>query len=252
MTFRTMTRPLLGALLTAALLAPIPGHAQSTPPPIIVIDAHTDLFDAINAGVDQEQMLDTMIRQVAAQIVVSLPEGAQMEAQAPGLLLELMLALRPVLRDYQDRIRQQYNPQIIAEMRQVFTSAEAAQLAEFYRSDLGLRAMSSFTSNVSLDQSIDLALGKQDVTADALAADAAVSVNRTVGAMISSATPEELEAMATLPQRLPAIMRMPELHQRTLPIRTAMENEPPTPAEQQAIEQGIAEAFAKYLEREHS
>lgn len=250
--FHKVARLAATALLALVTLNPITAQAQvaNEAPLVLGVDAHADLFDAIYSGVDQEQLLETMLRQISAQVVASRPEAAAMEVQAPGLLEEMMLALRPVLRDYRDRVRQQYDPQLIDVMRTVFTVEEATSLAQLYRSDLGRRMMGFYAGNVSMNQTVDQALDKQEITTDALAADDGVSVNRSVGALVAAATPSELQEMADLPRRYPALLKMPQFMQRTLPIRAEMENAPPTPAEERAIQQGIAEAFAKYQERE--
>lgn len=248
---RLLATMLLAACALAMLPAPTLAQAQ-TAPSMVTRDPHVAMFEAIYQGVDQEQVLEAMLQQVATQVVTSQPEAAQMEAQSPGLMLELMLALRPVLRDYRDRVRREFDPQIIAAMREVFSDAEAASLARLYNSDLGRRMMGSYAGNVSMNQTIDQALDQQDITAEAVARDDAVTVSRSVGSMMANASAAELREMAELPQRYPALLRMPELQQATLPIRTAMENAPPSAAEELAIQQGIVDAFEKYLEREHN
>ncbi|GAA0272590.1 hypothetical protein GCM10009127_11230 [Alteraurantiacibacter aestuarii] len=251
-TFRTIALGALAALASMATLtlSPLTAQAQDTSAQAgAAVDVHGDLYDAMNEGIDDEMVLNSLVRQVAEQISQSSPQLATMEAQNPGLVLELIQALRPVMRDFRDRGQRKYEPQFVDILRDLFSDQEAVQLAGFYRSDLGRRLLISVSANVQAEQAIDQALAETDITADALDAGDRITVNRSVGAFMAGLSDEEMEEMASLAVRMPSISRMPEFQQRSLPVRVAMENEPLSAEETRLIEQAVISAFEKYRER---
>ena len=104
-----------------------PASAQDAAPSV-QIDDHAALYEAIAGGVNEEVVLENMVRDVSQHIIRSSPDAAAMEAESPGLLVELMLSLRPVLRQYRQRVLAKYTPEFITVLRDLLTAQEAQEL----------------------------------------------------------------------------------------------------------------------------
>jgi len=149
MQFFTHLRLLFAAMLiTPIAITATAVHAQSN-------DAvYGDIVDAINEGVDAEGALDSTM-QVVRREYAAVREIAMVEEMSPGLIDELMKELRPVFRDYQDRVTAMYRPQYIDLFAGTFTPDEARSIAAFYRSDIGRRITRSVSQNFSPDATLE-------------------------------------------------------------------------------------------------
>jgi len=130
----------------------------------------------------------------------------------------------------------EYRPRMIAAIAEVFTADEADVLAEFYSSDLGRRALSAASSNLSVDAMTADGMEDMRVEAASVERDIAETGMRAFGAM-SQADRAELMRV-TLSN--PAFLKMPQMQQRIAQVRAEMESAPLTAEETAMIQQAVA------------
>jgi hypothetical protein len=219
--------------------------AQDDPAAKQASDNHTRFYETIVRGSDQELILDNLVRDITAQMITSDPNYIALEQLDPGLGSDLVEAIKPAIRAYRERAMAQYAPRLIGVAQEMFTAEEAGQLADFYASAVGRRLMQVVSGNVAVGQRIDPAIDGKPVTARAIASDDAATLRNTM-ADLSPADVAEIAAFVT---SNPAAARLGEFSQRTLPIRTEMENEPPNAEELAQIERLVDRFMATRLGR---
>lgn len=229
---RTLFHTLAG--LAAFTLAPMAAQAQEDAAVQQATSAHERLFATMENGLDREEMLVMTTGVVATQIIATLP--ADMTAGKPDLQQRLAQALLPAMRVYSGRVTAEYRPRMIAAIAEVFTADEADVLAEFYSSDLGRRALSAASSNLSVDAMTADGMDDMRVEAASVERDIAETGMRAFGAM-SQADRAELMRV-TLSN--PAFLKMPQMQQRIAQVRAEMESAPLTAEETAMIQQAVA------------
>ncbi|MBD3730525.1 MAG: DUF2059 domain-containing protein [Sphingomonadales bacterium] len=231
---RKMIAPLLLAItplasFTPAHAAPAAVQAASAEDP-----AYDHLYDAIIGGADYDQIVDGMLvamRQafLAEKII------ADAEAQRPGLVDRLMVAIRPVLATYSLRVRGEYRPRMIGLLRQHLTPAEAAEIADFYETPIGRRLLAGVAQNYRPTNTMSKAtnvdsIDTRDVTAD---------MDQTAGKALGSLTSEELAQLAEAARTHPAIAKLGGIRADLAALRVTMEKEPMTAEEEAALRDAV-------------
>ncbi len=233
---------LLFAALAAAMLCSPASHAQPIPNALPAPESYSDFYAALEAGVDQQLVLDTTLSQLATQMVQGDPMLRELEKNAPGVVQALMDAMRPGLFEYSERIRLEYRPRIIAEIRQVLTAREAMAMSAFYRSPLGLRTLQSASTNFSITNAGQQAIDGVDVTSQAINSD----ISETAQRGYASLSAEDRAELDRVVLTTPGFHKLPIVMQRIGPIRAEMENAQPTAGETAAIEAALLTVVQQY------
>lgn len=233
--------PMLPIMLLALAAHPSPPVlAQvSQPPPASAgtVDAslHEQIYTVMEAGIDQQQIVDTIVEQTTLQMVGGNSALAAIEAEYPSFMRTMGDAMRPVIYDYSERVRLTYRPQMVAAMREVLSDAEAGSVLAFYQSDLGQRVMRANSSNFSADNSVRDVISGQQVAESSVMADSLESGRNVMNALSA----EDRQKVMRLSIVDPGLRKMPQVLARISPIRTAMEMEPPTPEELERLGEAV-------------
>ena len=231
-----MTRfaALLLAALPAALLAPAAALAQPAAPSAVEepqSDAFSQLYAAMESGIDQGQVLDNMVNATVLQMAQADPAIRDMEKSYPGVVRALVAGIRPHIAAYSERVRIETRPRMVAAIAEVMTVEEATALAAFYRSPMGQRLMQLATSNIAVSNVAGEFIDGEQVSAEAVARDLEETGRRGLAQM----SPAEQAELVRVALATPGFDKLQLLQTRVAPIRAAMENAPPTAAEEAAI-----------------
>ena len=89
-------------LLSAAPVAAqdnAPPPAESQPASEADLSAHSDLYSAMQEGLDEDAMFDGIVAAMRTQIA-AMPSFAASEKKKPGYIDKVMTALRPTITEY--------------------------------------------------------------------------------------------------------------------------------------------------------
>lgn len=230
--------------MALALLAPVgTAQAQHVPAPVghVAADDFEHLYDTLEQGIDREAMLDGMTASMRTQYA-AMPAIAAAERQRPGLLDELMTALRPVLGDYSERVRLAYRPEMIELLRSGLTTAEARELAELYASPLGRIAMGKAAASYRPDNVLATIGRDGEVSAATVDAD----MKSMAAEALAKLEPAQLQMLVAKVTAMPAFKSLAAIMPRMHAIRAKMEHEPTTSDENAAMERAIADLSERY------
>ncbi len=231
---------LAAAVLAAPAVPSLPALAQAETSSPAEQDAHSDLYRAMEAGINQQQLINRMVDVIVEQMVNTEPTTILIEDENPGFLKAMRDAMRPAVFRYSERVRLQYRPQMIDLLRDHLTGDEAASLAGFYNSDLGQRLQAAASGNFSSEQTL---ASEGEVTEEAISRDLAVSSARTFTAL----TAEDRAELIRQASAMPAFAKLAAVQQEIAPIRVRMENEPMLPQEEAALVGAIEAVFEAYV-----
>lgn len=233
--------------LVAALAIPAPTLAVE-PAAVasqIELSPHERILVAMEAGVDFEEQISSVIDTMAKQLVTATPELLELEGQFPGLSRKAAEAMRPTFRSYSTRVRELYRPRFIAVFAEMFTPAEAEDVADFYASPVGRRLLGAVSDAYDGSEIVAAAVKGGDISDAAIMSDTSRAARRAVARM----SEDELTAMGELAQRKPALLKLATLNERLRPFRVEMENAPMLPEEEKALEYAITTAMEKHVAR---
>ncbi|HSF11683.1 MAG TPA: DUF2059 domain-containing protein [Erythrobacter sp.] len=254
------------ATFSAAAFLTITAQAQQAPPlppppplfeaaPPVSADpdhpAFGDLIDAMQEAVDQDAAMAAMSASIAREYA-KVPEIAALEAAKPGLIDAVVAAMQPTLVTLGERVQQDYRPRMQALMARHLTSAEAGDLAAFYRSPLGRKLLTGASRSLTMENTLsgvgtsiadgvdpaDLTVARSQVEKDITGA--ALSGVRTL-------SDDDLLEMGRVALRTPALLKMNTMLPEIITLRTAMENEQPNAAEVAAIEEAVVLAVTRHI-----
>lgn len=221
---------LLLATLAATLLAPAAIVAQPAAE-VARSDPYSQLYAAMEAGVDQQQVLDTMVNATALQMAQADPAIRDLEKAYPGTLRAMVAAMRPVIAGYSERVRLEYRPRMIEAIGDVLSAEEAEALAGFYSSPVGQRILQVASTSYSVSNVTEQHIDGEQVSAAAVARDMQETARRGVARMSAA----DLAELGRVTMTMPGFDKLPLMQQRIAPIRAEMENAPPTAEEEAAI-----------------
>ena len=252
------TRALLLALILAVPAAPLAAQDKPprspAPPPIVVRTAddapaadlegtaYARLYDAIDAAMDQQASVDSMLNSVAGQMVRNDPGLRDLEKDNPGVVAALMNELRPIIYAYSERVRLLYRPRMLALVADVMTEEEADSVAGFYSSDAGRRLMNLASQNTTAAAVANDYLEGQPPSAESVSQD----LEATSRAAVAALTPEERMELTRLAMATPGFFKMSIISRRVAPIRAEMEATPPTPEEMDAIVAAVGRVLDQF------
>lgn len=243
------------SLLAAMLVLGTPAMAQDAPPPAPRMiapaaatianpqpdhPAYADLILAIESAVDKEAVLGNAMAVVGQQLRADPNVGAA-EAVSPGLVDEILAGMRPVIDRHNDRVTKDYRPRMMAVMADYLTPEEATDVAGFYRSDLGRKLMSGVISNYNMEGVIAAGMKEQQVTEAQVRGDITEAVTKGMAQMDKN----DIEAIGRQALASPALMKLQRIAPEINRLRTQMENEPLSPADDAEIVQVVEAVFAK-------
>lgn len=250
-----MVRRVIAVALAASVLAGSPALAVPTTPAAQdgksatgIVDAQAlapayyDLFDSLYAGVDQQAVLDGIVRATADLIVRNNAEVGALAAQQPDLRGKLAARIKPALEKHRDNMAPIQREETAQFMAGYLTAGEARTLANFYTSPLGKRALASASRNMNFNNSIAGAARTGEVSAADMSKDFRSGGAKTGRELMAKATPAELRQMIAL-MRTSAYAKFMVL-QRDLPaFRARLENMPMDPALQAQAQADITEVL---------
>lgn len=236
--------PAIAVLLACAPLAALPVHATDVPAAApVAVDPFEDIYAAIQESADMERQLDQLSATIAEQIASADTSLAIAEARYPGLSKAMVTGFRPVLAGYSARVRESFRPRMIAVFRDKLSASEARDVAAFYRSPMGKRLLGGVVESFDAKATITSALKDKEVSAAAVQADTDAAVR---GAL-AQFTQDDFAALGELARRQPGLMKLGAIGEALGPIRAAMENQPLTDAEQQALSDSIVASLDKHI-----
>lgn len=237
------SRLILGAFALSPLalaVAPAPVTAQQSDA------AYQDLFNAINEGVDHEVALDSTMRVVRREYA-AVPEIAQVEKLSPGLIDELIKEMRPIFRDYQDRVRTLYRPQMVGLFQRSLSPFEAQDIAVFYRSDIGRRILGGVSRNYSPDATLENVENIENQSDEEVRGNVANDIGNATAATLSELSQDDLMAVGQMALEKPALLKLGQINPQMIALRAQMEQEQPTADEAAQIEAVIQAVFKRRL-----
>lgn len=228
----------------ASFLGPLqpPALAQELEADAASQDSYERLVEIITAdpgGVAANRLAEVMVE----SMMRASPDFAAIGQEHPDFAPRLRTALRPLAGSRITRIRQLHRPPLIARMREVLMPEEADEMADFYASELGQTLLHSADSNATSAMSEEQLASDEAFTE----ADAESDIAATNEAMMRSDSQSDLRAiwryLAANPQiERNAAVLLPDM----IAYRTAMENTPITPAEDEAILAAIEKVLGEF------
>ncbi|MFO6446007.1 DUF2059 domain-containing protein [Erythrobacter sp. NE805] len=250
-------RPALAAALAFALM-PAAGEAAPNRPPVEAASpaaaedpAYGELFAAMLDSADQQAAYDGIAASIAREYA-KVPEIAALEAAKPGLIAAIVTGLRPALVSYGDRVRAQYRPRMLAAFARHLSPAEARDIAELYRSPIGRKLMAAMSRNVTADSVVSgigtaMAEGKDPNAVEVSRSQVEADMRRATASAMGELTPADFEALGQMARNKPALFKLNLVRGDIMQLRTAMENEPPTPDEEKRIEAAVIAAMTAHM-----
>jgi hypothetical protein len=233
-------RPLAAALAFA--LAPVAVVAPATPALAQAGEAsdpaYGDLYDAMEASVDQGLMVDKALVVLGREFAAS-EEFRISEAESPGLIQEMLDNLRPIFVSQSERVRKLYRPTTLALLARHLKPEEATSIAAFYRSDLGRRLMGGMVQNYSPDATLSNLETQAPVTAEQVQQD----ISNATNAAISAMSQEDMMELGKLAMAKPELLKLSLIGKGVQELRAQMENEPLTAEEDAAIVAVVEDVF---------
>jgi hypothetical protein len=206
--------------------------------------AYDELYAAIIKGADKKLMLDNAMVAIEREFN-AVPDIAVAEALSPGLVAEIISEMRPVVELMSQRVEILYEPQIKALFAEHFNAEEARSVAAFYRSPLGRKMMAGVSRNYSLDNSLSDVMETPVITREQIEGDMVTTISATLGEL----TTEDFAELTRLSMQNPALLKLSSIQTKMVDLRTRMENEQPTAAEEAAIETAVAGVFERRFEQ---
>ncbi len=231
------------ALAPLALLAPAtPALAQAGEASDA---AYGDLYDAMEASVDQGLMVEKALIVLAREFAAS-EEFKLAEAESPGLIKEMIDGLRPIFVSQSERVRRLYRPTTLALLARHLTPDEATSIAAFYRSDIGRRLMGGMVQNYSPDATLSNLQSQAPVTAKQVQTD----IGNATSATISAMSQDDLMELGKLAMAKPELLKLSLIGEGVQELRAQMENEPLTAEEDAAIVAVVEDVFNRRFPEE--
>lgn len=225
----------------AALFAP-PVSAQSTD------TVYADLFEALHERVDRNQALDESLASVRSQFA-SIPSIAQLERDKPGIIDEILSALRPIFEAQSQRIAAEYRPRFIDLYSDSFTVEEAQDLKGFIRSGVGQRLMSGLASNPNSGELMNGIMDFPNRSQDEIAADIRADARTTAEAASDGLSSEDQRAIISSAQANAALQKLSEIAPRARMLQVEMAREPLNTQEQAQMQNTVNQVIARRLGR---
>lgn len=229
-----------------ALASPIPIIAKDTPEAqaseAVQPSAYADLVATMQDGVDQDMVIENQLV-VVRSIWEADPNMVAAEAAYPGLFDAMIDASRPIIKRQNQELQEEFRPRFVSALADNLTEQEAARIAEFYRSPLGVKMLQGLSQTMDNRTSIENGVETGEIDAADLDKDVATSAGKIVGTL-SAAEQTELVRLFTTD---PALGKLPTLPAVMRPIRMEMEQAGMKPSRQKEIETAIQTAAQQHI-----
>lgn len=248
MTILIRLRALALPLALTLAFAGGPLHAEEAPAILgqqAAANPYADLYDAMQGGIDNEQILDNMIQSITGELVRQVPEFELLEAEKPGLLVAIGASIRPHLADYSSRVKADYHPRMVKLFQDGLTPEEAGQLTDFYRSDMGRKLLAGVSTSYTGAQTLRGAMNNPEgeIPAENISNDIkSASIKAYLGLSL-----DERKALEKLAAETPAFTKLNTLQPRINALRHEMENAPMLPEEEVRLQSSMEAALQKHL-----
>lgn len=227
----------LAFALPASTLAQETAASQQAEP-----TAYADLVAAMQDGIDQEMVIDNQLA-VVRSLWQADPNMVAAEAAYPGLFDAMIDAGRPVITRHNQELQDEFRPRYVAALAEALTEQEAARIAEFYRSPLGMKMLGGLSRTMDSRATIEGGIAKGEIDIKDFDKD----VQKSAGQIVGSLTAEEQAELVRLFTTDPALMKMNDLQAIVVPIRADMEKAGMAPARQKEIEAVIQTAAQRHI-----
>lgn len=225
-------------------LSPLPAMAQDsrTAAEPAILGAHAQLYEAMNAGIDQNTTLESQLRSVRAvweadaNVIVA-------ERRFPGLMDAMIDAARPFLQRISQESQAEFRPKMIAAIKTVFSDEEALVAKEFYLSPIGRKLLGGVATNIDSRRSIEGYLDNEEIDVQDVRGD----IRATAGKAVAQLTDDELAALARMAMEKPALMKLQTLGEAIMPVRMEMERAALTSALQSEMGAAIEAAAKRHV-----
>lgn len=221
------------AALLAAILATLhlPAIAQEN------VDAHAELYDAIQSGMDQDVMIENTIDSIRREYA-KVPDFIALEASSPGFIDDYVDALKPVFLKSMERANTEMKGDMIALFAREFTPDEALEVAGHYRSPPMQRLLRNVSTNFAPDNTLSEIESGDPITSSQINRDISSAAIRGTFAL----SPEDRKDIERRMKESEPLRRFENLTPKIIAIRTEQENKPLTAAEEAELT-AIAQKF---------
>ena len=227
----------LAFALPASTLAQDAAASQPAQP-----TAYADLVAAMQNGIDQELVIENQLA-VVRSIWEAEPTMVAAEAAYPGLFDAMIDAGRPVITRQNRELQEEFRPRFVVAIADALTEQEAARMAEFYRSPLGVKMLGGLSKTMDNRASIEGGVENGEIDMNDFDKDVMTSAGKIVGTL----TAEEQTELVRLFTTDPALMKMSQMQSVVMPIRADMEKAGMSPERQKEIETAIQTAAERHL-----
>jgi hypothetical protein len=240
-----MPKPIHFAVaIVLGAISPLPVLAQDsqTAAEPAILGAHAQLYEAMNAGVDQNTMLESQLRSVRAvweadaNLVVA-------ERRFPGLMDAMIDAARPILQRIGLEYQAEFRPKMIAAIKTVLSDEEALVAKEFYLSPIGRKLLGGVATHSDTRRSIEGYLDNDEIDEQDVRGD----IRATAGKAVAQLTDDELAALARMALEKPALMKLQALGEAIIPVRMEMERAALTSGLQAEMEAAVEAAAKRHV-----
>lgn len=202
-----------------------------------------DVIRSIEESSNLDRSMALVADAMAEQFAIASPELALAERRYPGMGRAMANAMIPILKSRDARLRDIYLPRQIAVIRANLTASEAADVARFYRSDLGRKMLGGVVDSFDSKQMLSDAVNTGSVGAASFKAD----TNRAVAYTVGKLTDSDLLELEREFKARPGLMKLKPLGAALGELRVAAENEPMTPEEDKQIETAVIAAMERHI-----
>lgn len=231
-------------IIGASLLTPVPALAQEVPQPAEAPSQtpYQQLYSVFEAGVNNAAINDGMVEAMKGMFAKD-PVMSAMNELNPGLIDAVAESTRPVLGEYSERVRIAYRPRMVAILESELTTAETAEIIDFYTSPIGQKVMGLVSNNYRPDAVLDTVTSNRQTTSQDVEKDLMNSTTAAIGEM----SPAELSEFMTEMMARPAMMKLNNVMPKITALRAKMEEEPLTPDEDARLQAAVTEVMTEII-----
>lgn len=237
-------------LLASALLAspqvssgaakPVPAE-KAAAPVAAAEDTYLGLVEAFFIDSDTSAIMEQMMRQIREQMVAD-AEMKELERNYPGILSQLLAALRPAMQRMADKTEVQFRRDLGELFKTRLTPQEAKEAAAFFASPAGSRMLRAANENLSMTNSLkDVFQGDGTVTASSFQSDMKKTTER------AGVTEEEQREMRRMVAGRIWFMQFRSLVPQIQELSIRTMNEPGTPEEDAEFERIARQVIDKRM-----
>lgn len=204
--------------------------------------ALVDVFHTKEAG---DLVFDRQMAELRS-VWLAMPEFAEIEAGCPGMIDAVLVAVRPVFRDMDERSNRQLRNALRGIFAANITPQEAQAAAAFFQSPDGQILIGAVLNNVTMETSLTEAMegGEGNFSRESMARDK----RKTSAAAVRAIDPETQQRIAAKLTSEPWFPKLMALRPQMDNARYTIFNAPLTPREEAQIDAVIGPAMDAHFE----